>query len=402
MKKVFAAFLCLFSSLLWSQTISVRLSEKPVTGGFADMGKLSYGKKKVVEISDAKYPDPVEKRKAFTKAIGGSGALTVVLSGDVDLSDGLISDDDHSYFDKFDSGAHRRVHEDITFPISSGKTILGKDNARIKFGGLRIDDSKNIIIRNVEFWDAHGSTEYWTETSPESKASADALVIWDRKGPLPSDIWIDHCTFSDGKCVDMKRNFNHDGLIDILGGKNITISYCEFKNHDKVMLVGSGEKFTNPKERQVTLHHNYFHGTTQRHPRSRGTQMHIYNNVLEDIGVPGNGGYMFGPGTGSQYIVEGNYIGSHMEYIVSYFDKSRLEEHTFSNFFQKGNSVEITEKDVKWDGPEKSRSFITHFVNSIEKMPWRIPYRYDLETFEQAFNNVKLNAGAGKNLEIRK
>ncbi len=401
MKRIVAFLgMTIFASALFCETLKIDVKQKPITGGFADLGKLSYSKKKVVVIDDANYPDAKKKRVAFTNAISQRSETLIILGGDVDLSDGRVSDTDHSYFDTFDKGTHKRKNDDFSFPISSNKTIIGKENARIMFGGLRIDSGKNIVIRNITFYDAHGATEYDTNFVAESKASADALVIWDKKSSIPQDIWIDHCTFTDGMCDDMSRNFNHDGSIDICGGKNVTISWCEFTNHDKVMLVALGDKFTDPKERQITLHHNYFHHVTQRLPRSRGTYMHIYNNVYDDIGVSGNVGYMFGPGIASQYIVEGNYLGSHLGTIVNYFDKSKLEEHTYSNFYASKNSSEITEADVKWDGPEKSKSFISHFVTSLEKMPWRVSYKYDLETWQDALSRVKEEAGSSKAVEI--
>lgn len=398
MKKIFTALLMtsIFSFSSFSQNFSVDLTQKPVTNGFADMGKLQYSYKKVILIDDATYPDPIKKRQAFTSAIGRGKAL-VILSGDVDLSDGKISDTDHSYFDAFGSG-HGRLHNDIIYTVSSNTTIIGKDNARVMFGGLYIPTGNNIIIQNITFWDAHGSTEMDTNFSPDSKASQDALVLWDKSSAVPSDIWIDHCTFTDGTCDDLWRNFNHDGAFDICGGKNITVSYCEFTNHDKVMLVAPGDKYTSTSERQITLHHNYFHHTTQRTPRSRGTLMHIYNNVYDDIGVPKNPGYVFGPGIASQYIVENNYIGSHLGTIVNYYDKSKLDEPTYSHLYATGNSREITEADVKWDGPEKTRDFKAHFT---DKAPWKIPYKYDVSNWEAAKEDVLKNAGAGKNVEIK-
>jgi len=398
MKKFFLSFIILgmFSSIQ-AENIIIDLNEKPITNGFADCGKLTYQAKKIVKIDDSSYPNPIDKRKAFTKAISSSDEMTIILSGDIDLSDGKVTDTDHSYFDKFDS-AGKRLHTDFSYPISSKKTILGIDNAKIKFGGLKIPTGNNIIIRNITFWDAHGSTEISTKVKSDSKASADSLVIWDKKSSVPYDIWIDHCTFTDGTCIDMERNFNHDGSIDICGSKNLTISYCEFTNHDKVMLVGSGEIYTKTEERQVTLHHNYFHNTTQRLPRSRGTQMHIFNNVYDDIGVPTNKGYMFGPGTASQFIVENNYLGSHLGEIVSYFDSS-TKENTISKFYQSGNSVTIKNSDVKWGG--KVKDFNSHFVDSKDKMPWQIPYNYKMDNFNEALNDVKVNVGANKILEIK-
>ena len=395
MKRFFStAIIFLFVAILCSaqDALTIDITKKPVTGGFADKGKLSYQKKKIIVIDDQKYPDPIKKRKAFTEAIFRS-KTTVIVSGDIDLSDGKISDNDKSYFDQF-GDSHERKNQDITYPISGNTTIIGKDNARIMFGGLTIPTGKNIIIRNITFYDAHGSTEKDTKFYSDSKASQDALVIWDKKSDLPSDIWIDHCTFTDGTCDDMKRNFHHDGAFDICGGKNITISYCEFTNHDKVMLVASGDKYIETEDRQITMHHNYFHHTTQRTPRSRGCQMHIYNNVYDDIGVDGNTGYMFGPGIASQYIVENNFLGSHKGDIVAYFDKSPSpSEKTYSHFYQNGNSIQIKEIHVKWDSPEKTKNFKAHFTS---EMPWKITYEYNLVPVEEAKVDVLKNAGANK------
>lgn len=140
----------------------------------------------------------------------------------------------------------------------------------------------------------------------DSKASATNLQVEDAG---VNGLWVDHCKFTDGMCDDRIRNFNHDGAFDIKKGQNITVSWCEFTNHDKVMLVGSDEtNYLEPTERQITLHHNYYHNTTQRMPRTRGTQMHVYNNYYQKIGVSGNNGYCLGPGMNAQFIVENNYF----------------------------------------------------------------------------------------------
>ncbi len=382
------AFLLMTKCFFASGQIKINTNEKPVTGGFADLGKLQYSKSKVIIIDDKTYPDPVEKRKAFTRAISASSKRLVILSGDIDLSDGKISDTDHSYFDAFSPKGGQRVHNDIVYNISSNTTIIGKDNARVKFGGLLIPDSSNIIIRNITFWDAHGSTECDTKISPESKASADNLSIWDKKGSIPKNIWIDHCTFTDGTCNDMSRNYNHDGSLDISGGINVTVSYCEFTNHDKVMLVGSSDKFTSRSERKITLHHNYFHKTTQRTPRSRGTYMHIYNNAYDDIGIPENKGYMLGPGTASLYIVENNFFGSCLGNILSCYDTTKPGTSLYSKIYAAGNSKDIYEiQDYYQD----------HF---LQEKPWTIKYDYKLSSWEEAKADVLENAGAGKDVEI--
>ena len=390
-------FLCAGAALSFAQTaLQAAPGEQVTTFGWADMGKMQYAKaKKITLIDDASYPDAKKKRQAFTKAIGGGGQRFIVLSGEVDLSDGAISDSDHSYFDAFGS-SYGRIHDDIVYPVSSNTTLIGINGAKVMFGGLVLRGVSNVIIQNVEFWDAHGSTEYDTREVKymESKASIDNLVIRDGS----KNIWIDHCTFSDGVCNDMKRNFNHDGALDIPGGVNVTISYCEFKNHDKVMLVGSSEKDLNPEERSVTLHHNYFHGTTQRMPRTRGTLMHIYNNLYDDIGVEGNAGYSLGPGTNAQFIVENNFFGSHLGVVLDVYDKSTGKKPTALLYFN-GNNVELNSENSRARNDKAVRKVSDHIVS--EKM-WQIPYQYEtnLQNFSDAQETVLANAGAGKEMTI--
>jgi len=359
------------------------------------------------------YSSSVTKRSAFTNAIAsgsvtnnkaGTTAAIIVLSGTIDLSDGKISDSDHSYYNAFDDTTHARLHDDtaVTFQMGSNKTIIGVNNAKIAFGGIKISGKENIIIRNVTFWDAHGSTEYDTSAEgtytdgsktkkySDSKASIDALGV-----ESVTNLWVDHCKFTDGSCIDLSRNFNHDGAFDIKNGKCVTVSYCEFTNHDKIMLIAPGDSYTTPEERQITLHHNYFYGATQRMPRSRGCQMHIYNNYWNDIGNSDNVGYSLGPGIGSQYIVENNYFGNFADNssIVEYFDSSADSASTLSKFYQSGNNITITAANVRWDSStEPNGNFARH--NTSTK-PWTISYTYTTKMDSYDVAKSKASAGAG-------
>jgi pectate lyase len=374
-----------------------------VTNGWADQANSGAGLRytnpaNYTLIDDGTYPAAGDKLTAFKSALALSGDSFIILAGDVDLSEGKVSDSDHSWFDEFNPMTHARVHGDITVNLTANTTIIGLDNARIKYGGVRINNVTNVIIRNVTFYDAHGSTEYDTGSSghSDSKASIDALVIQGTS----SGVWVDHCKFTDGVCEDLTRNYNHDGAFDIPAGKNITVSWCEFTNHDKVMLVAGSDSLTNPLDRQITLHHNYFHdGVTQRMPRSRGTQMHIYNNYYNNIGVPNNAGYSLGPGVGSQFIVENNYFGTHTgqggKGIVKYFDISATTQAaTFSRFYQSGNIPVLTADHCTFDGStEKVRDFNAHLTT---EKPWTIPYDYSLESASALV--VTVPAGAGTKL----
>lgn len=412
------------------------------TYGWADVGNMAYpNTKNIIYIGDdgykvgsgslTAYTASQTKRLTFTNAIA-SGSVSsatvnttsaiIILSGTIDLSDGKISDTDHSYYDSFDSSTHKRNHEDITYEIGSNKTILGVNSAKIAFGGLKIYANKcnreNIIIRNIIFWDAHGSTEYDTSVSgtytenkktykySESKASADSLVLecngstkdsstgFITYNYVPTNIWIDHCVFTDGTCSDLERNFNHDGSLDMKAGKNVTVSYCEFTNHDKVTLLAPSDSYVDPEQRQITFHHNYYHDAVQRMPRSRGCQLHIYNNYYNAIGTSGNGGYALGPGIGSQYIVEGNYFGSFQQKIVQYADSSAsASASTLSKFYQKDNSKTLTSSDIKWDSAEKVKDWSAHETSTA---PWTITYDYKAESYSVLPELIPNAAGTDK------
>lgn len=397
MKKILSKIILAFSVLGFAFAEDAK-DEKIITNGFADAGKISYAsdKNKII-IDDAAYPDPVQKRKAFTNAISSSHAAFIVVSGDIDLNDGKVSDTDHSYFDAF-SKTGERLHDDIKFDVASNKTIIGTENARLKYGGLVIrGGTRNVIIRNVTFYDAHGSTELDTSNpkNKDSKASEDALVIEysEKNGAIAQNIWIDHCTFTDGVCKDLSRNFNHDGSFDIKAVKNLTVSYCEFTNHDKVMLVAPGDKYTKADERQITIHHCYYHGVTQRNPRSRGCQMHLYNNFYDGIGNSENLGYIFGPGIGSLYIIENNFYGKTQGTLLDYFDKSEKNDKTFSKIYQKGNSKEIKDSDIKWEKVNKVNSIKAH---SSDVPVFDVPYDYSLDEAASLKDSVVAQAGANK------
>jgi len=354
--------------------------QKITTNGWADQANSSAGLSyanpaSLTLIDDASYPDAKAKRKAFTDAVNSDNAKFIIVSGDIDLGDGVISDADKLYFDAFDPSTHKRLHGDIRFDIRSNTTIIGINNARLMFGGLNINNRSNVIIRNITFYDAHGSTEEDTQFNVDSKASIDALTVQgDSNG-----VWVDHCKFTDGTCNDMLRNYNHDGSFDIPKGKNITVSWCEFTNHDKVMLVAGSDSAANAVavDRQITLHHNYFHGTTQRMPRTRGTQMHVYNNYYNDIGIAGNTGSFMGPGWGAEFIVENNYFGPKSGKTIEWFDTNATYP---VKFFYSGNNKADT--DTSWWG------------RASNPKPWTPAYQYTPENYAGLPTSIPVEAGA--------
>ncbi|KAJ0714603.1 putative pectate lyase [Helianthus annuus] len=144
--------------------------------------------------------------------------------------------------------------------VSSYKTIDGRGQ-RIKLmgKGLRLKECEHVIICNLEFEGGRGHDVDGIQIKPNSK-----------------HIWIDRCSLKD----------YDDGLIDITRqSTNITISRCHFSNHDKTMLIGADASHHGDRCICVTIHHCFFDGTRQRHPRVRYAKVHLYNNYTRNWGI---------------------------------------------------------------------------------------------------------------------
>jgi len=167
-------------------------------------------------------------------------------------------------------------------------SIIGKGN-NAAMRGLTITNCKNIIIRNITFYDSPDGIRITTTSSNSSH-----------------HIWIDHCTITDSPANDPNGN-THDGALDITHRSSyITVSWCLFYNHRKTCLLGysasgkSGE--TEANQLMVTYHHNWFNATNSRHPRARWAPVHVFNNLYTQ------NSYGIGSTCGAQVFVEANYF----------------------------------------------------------------------------------------------
>ncbi|KAJ0940963.1 putative pectate lyase [Helianthus annuus] len=144
--------------------------------------------------------------------------------------------------------------------VSSYKTIDGRgQRIKLTHNGIRLKECEHVIICNLEFEGGIGDEIDAIEIKPNSK-----------------HIWIDRCSLKDYK----------DGLIDITHQSTfITISRCHFSNQDKVMLIGASPLHIGDRCIFVTIHHCFFDGTRQRHPRVRFAKVHLYNNYTSDWGI---------------------------------------------------------------------------------------------------------------------
>ena len=162
--------------------------------------------------------------------------------------------------------------------VSSNKSILGVGSGSgLSGGGLNLSGVSNVVIRNLVF----------------RNADDDSINVQESA----HNIWIDHNDLSNG----------HDGLVDIKRGSDfVTVSWNHFHNHDKTALLGhdDGNGSQDIGHLRVTYHHNWFDGTTQRHPRVRfGNPVHVYNNYYN-----GNSGYGVASTCNAGVLVERNYF----------------------------------------------------------------------------------------------
>ncbi|MDI6099373.1 pectate lyase [Actinoplanes sp. NEAU-A12] len=197
---------------------------------------------------------------------GGAAGPTVT----VDTTDELL--------DAIDTVGHLTIQVSGAIDITSkqgvrpNKTIVGIGaGATIRGGGFDFYKSYNVIVRNLTFVGAED----------------DAVNV----GQQSHHIWIHHNTFVSPV----------DGSIDIVRGADyVTVSWNHFAGTDKSMLIGhsDGASSTDVGHLKVSIHHNWFDGSRQRHPRVRfGEPVHVYNNFFDGNALYGvastmNGGVL--------------------------------------------------------------------------------------------------------------
>lgn len=178
--------------------------------------------------------------------------------------------------------------------VRPNKTIVGVgSSAVVNGGGLDFYRSYNVIVRNIRF----------------TNAEDDAVNV----GQESHHIWIDHNEFVAPV----------DGAVDIVrGAQYVTVSWNWFNKTDKSMLLGhsdaNGSQDTG--KLKVSIHHNFFDGSRQRHPRVRfGEPVHVYNNYYK-----GNAVYGVASTMNAGVLVEGNYFDAvpHPCYSAGGYDES--------------------------------------------------------------------------------
>jgi pectate lyase len=217
--------------------------------------------------------------------------------------------------------ASRNAQQDrVRIRPGSNTTIVGLGKkARLRGVWLDIRGSStvnvtNIIIRNLTFQDTFDCFPAW---APTDGALGSWNALYDAISLRNADhVWIDHNTFEDRDTADetLPLYFGalfqvHDGLLDVTNASDfVTVSWNRFRNHDKLMLIGSSDGATADRGKlRVTLHHNLLDGIGQRAPRARFGQVHVYNNYYKIERLP-TYGYSWGVGVESAIYAQNNFF----------------------------------------------------------------------------------------------
>lgn len=207
-------------------------------------------------------------------AAGGNLPKIVKVVGTIDMSDGV----------PFTNRADQSARSTIAVP--SNTTLIGAGpGAGFVNGTITITGVSQVIVRNLKIvapcdvapvWDpTDGATGSWN-------AAFDAISV-----TAADHVWIDHNTITDAPVTDDTLPIEngrpkqcHDGAIDITRAANyVTVSYNVIDQHDKTVLIGSSDTATTDAGRlKVSLSNNVFSNVTQRAPRVRYGQVHLFNN----------------------------------------------------------------------------------------------------------------------------
>lgn len=203
-----------------------------------------------------------------TEKAGDHTPVVIWLSGTFTDTDGRDFSSAHPWFDVKDV---------------SNLSFYGTDGFVMDRIGIFCVRANNIIIRNINF------------QQPKANNGADAVSMQQCNG-----VWVDHCTFTS---LNQTKDYE-DGSTDIThASKNVTVSWCRYIKTQKSCLVGHSNSASADVDITATFHHNWFDGSSSRHPRVRFGWAHVYNNLYEGCTT-----YGAGSAYGAKVLVEYNYF----------------------------------------------------------------------------------------------
>ncbi|KQY88536.1 pectinesterase family protein [Pelomonas sp. Root1444] len=248
----------------------------------------------------------VHNRAELLNALTNAGNLPKIIkvAGTIDMTEGT----------PFASTADQKVRARVR--LTSNTTLIGEGpGAGFVNAWIDITSVSQVIVRNLHIVAPCDVGPIW---DPTDGALGNWNSAFDAIGIVTAtQVWIDRNTITDAPVTDDtlpvengKTKQCHDGAIDITKGADlITVSYNVLTQHDKSMLIGGSDSQTSDAGKlRVTIANNVFNGVTQRVPRVRFGQVHVFNNYFagSKTASPYPHSYSIGVGKASNVLSHAN------------------------------------------------------------------------------------------------
>ncbi|GAB3650851.1 pectate lyase [Zhihengliuella somnathii] len=313
---------------------------------------------------------------------------------------------------------------EISIPTNTTLVGLGED-AGLDQATVMLHLAHNVVIRNLTI---EAPVDHFSSWDPYDGEEGAWNARFDAMSSVAStNIWVDHVTLTDGAYLDRdapvgpngKPMNRHDGLFDMKDGSDfITMSNSYLKNHDKTMLLGSGDDNADTDEGRlrISLIGNFFDGIQQRAPRVRFGQVHVVNNYflgrVKDPASPmtsaamGGHDYFLGLGYKSQVFSERNsfdYTGPGADATVA------VHVWNATRFLDEGSWFKQRPVDLHTIAADQYAERVAEAAESGEPLPdwatagftpgvdWTPPYDYEPMTTPAAVErHARTGTGAGR------
>ena len=333
-----------------------------VTGGNAATGA------NILHFNNGKALQTWLLQRTKDEKNGDHSAKIIWLSGTFGPGDGRDFSEAHPWFDVKDV---------------SNLSFYGTDSFVMDRIGFFLVRANNIIIRNINF------------KQPKANNGADAVSIQTSDG-----VWVDHCTFTS---LNQTKDYE-DGSTDIThASKNVTVSWCRYIKTQKSCLVGHSNSASADAAITATFHHNWFDGSSSRHPRVRFGKVHVYNNLFGGCTT-----YGVGSAYGAKVLVEYNYFdGVQLPTDICTYPAKPSGSSWVSNLTGSVAGYLYATQDVYVNKPANSRdpypftnvkytAYNGSTITPLTYADFKPSYSYTVTAAEDVPTVVKAGAGYGK------
>ena len=184
------------------------------------------------------------------------------------------------------------TYKGSSFPSLVGKTVYDDDSS---INMISVQAAKNITIEGVgegaEIFQFGIGFEECNSIEIKnlifSSYPEDALnFLAENDVTVYGNYWVHNNTFNRGynawDITGERDKYAGDGSVDMAFIHSLTMSYNEFNNCKKTMLVGNSDS---SRCMNISIHHNHFNKVESRLPLCRNSNVHSYNNYFNDCGT---------------------------------------------------------------------------------------------------------------------